>query len=94
MFSLVKAVLELFSDGKLTTGINSVFCKTVLETFVKFGAPEEILYTSKPHIGTDNLVNILRNIREYILANGGTFCLIENLLILRRLIIKFLKFMF
>lgn len=62
-----------FSDGKLTTGINSVFCKTVLETFVKFGAPEEILYTSKPHIGTDNLVNILRNIREYILANGGTF---------------------
>lgn len=62
-----------FSDGKLTTGINSVYCKTVLETFVKFGAPEEILYTSKPHIGTDNLIHILKNIREYILAHGGTF---------------------
>ena len=62
-----------FSDGKLTTGINSAYCKTVLETFVKFGAPEEILYTSKPHIGTDNLIHILKNIREYILAHGGTF---------------------
>lgn len=62
-----------FSDGKLTTGINSTYCKTVLETFVKFGAPEEILYTSKPHIGTDNLIHILKNIREYILAHGGTF---------------------
>ena len=62
-----------FSDGKLTTGINSAYCKTVLETFVKFGAPEEILYTSKPHIGTDNLIHILKNIRKYIWAHGGTF---------------------
>lgn len=62
-----------FSDGKLTTGINSPFCRKVLETFVKFGAPEQILYLSKPHIGTDNLINIIKNMREYIISNGGTF---------------------
>ena len=62
-----------FSDGKLTTGINSPFCKNVLESFVKFGAPEQILYLSKPHIGTDNLINILKNMRNYIIENGGTF---------------------
>lgn len=62
-----------FSDGKLTTGINSPFCKKVLEEFVNFGAPEQILYLSKPHIGTDNLVHIIKNIREYIISKGGTF---------------------
>lgn len=60
-----------FSDGKLTTGINSPYCKTVLEIFVKFGAPKQILYLAKPHIGTDKLINILKNIREYILSKGG-----------------------
>ena len=62
-----------FSDGKLTTGINSPFCRKVLEEFVNFGAPKEILYLSKPHIGTDLLLNIIRNIREYIISNGGKF---------------------
>lgn len=62
-----------FSDGKLTTGINSPFCKKVLEEFVHFGAPEEILYLSKPHIGTDLLIDVIRNIREYIISNGGKF---------------------
>lgn len=62
-----------FSDGKLTTGIHSPFCRKVLEEFVYFGAPKQILYLSKPHIGTDNLIHIIKNIREYILANGGTF---------------------
>ncbi len=61
-----------FSDGKLTTGINSPFCKKVLEEFVKFGAPKQILYLSKPHIGTDNLIKIIKNIREYIISNKGT----------------------
>ena len=62
-----------FSDGKLTTGINSPFCKKVLQEFVNFGAPEQILYLSKPHIGTDNLIHIIKNIREYIISKGGTF---------------------
>lgn len=62
-----------FSDGKLTTGISSPLCKKVLQEFVNFGAPEQILYLSKPHIGTDNLIHIIKNMREYILSKGGTF---------------------
>ena len=62
-----------FSDGKLTTGINSPYCQKVLQQFVNFGAPKQILYLSKPHIGTDNLINIVKNIREYIISNGGKF---------------------
>lgn len=62
-----------FSDGKLTTGNSSSYSRKVLEEFVRFGAPEEILYVAKPHIGTDNLVNIVRNIREHIISKGGTF---------------------
>ena len=62
-----------FSDGKLTSGISSPYCRTVLEEFVKFGAPEQILYLTKPHIGTDNLINIIKNMREYIISNGGQF---------------------
>ena len=62
-----------FSDGKLTTGIKNKRCRTVLENFVKFGAPEEILYQSKPHIGTDLLCTIVKNMREHIIACGGEF---------------------
>ena len=62
-----------FSDGKLTTNINNVFCKTVLEEFVFFGAPKEILYLSKPHIGTDNLINVIRNMRKYLIEKGAKF---------------------
>ena len=62
-----------FSDGKLTTGINSPFCQKVLQEFVNFGAPKQILYLSKPHIGTDNLIHIIKNMREYIISKGGTF---------------------
>lgn len=62
-----------FSDGKLTTGIHSPFCKKVLEEFVYFGAPKSLLYLSKPHIGTDHLIHIVKNMREYIMSKGGTF---------------------
>ena len=62
-----------FSDGKLNTGNTNIYSRKVLEEFVRFGAPEEILYNSKPHIGTDNLVNIVKNIREYIISKGGEF---------------------
>ena len=60
-----------FSDGKLTTGINDVRIRKVLEEFCAHGAPEEILYSAKPHIGTDNLYNMVRNIRKSIIENGG-----------------------
>lgn len=62
-----------FSDGKLTSGINNPLCNIVLQDFYKFGAPEQILYLSKPHIGTDNLIKIIRNMRSYIIAHGGQF---------------------
>lgn len=62
-----------FSDGKLTSGISSPYCKKVLKEFVNFGAPEQILYLTKPHIGTDNLINIIKKMREYIISNGGQF---------------------
>lgn len=62
-----------FSDGKLTTNVNSPLINMVLNYFVKFSAPKEILYQSKPHIGTDNLVNIMKNIREYIQSKGGKY---------------------
>ena len=61
-----------FSDGKLNTGNSAnIYSRKVLEEFVRFGAPREILYTSKPHIGTDNLRNIVKNIRNYIISQGG-----------------------
>ena len=62
-----------FSDGKLTTGISSPYIKKVLNYFHEFGAPKEILYSNKPHIGTDNLVEILKNIRKYIESKGGKY---------------------
>lgn len=60
-----------FSDGKLTTGIKDIRCQYVLRELVRFGAPEEILYDAKPHIGTDKLVNVVKNIRKEIISLGG-----------------------
>ena len=60
-----------FSDGKLTTRIHDRRISTVLETFVKHGAPTEILYLAKPHIGTDILKTIVKGIREEIEQLGG-----------------------
>ena len=64
-----------FSDGKLNTTLrdDTGRIRTVLETFVRFGAPEEILYLSKPHIGTDLLKNIIKNMRKEIISLGGEF---------------------
>ncbi len=60
-----------FSDGKLTTGVNDVRVGYVLQEFVNHNAPQEILYKAKPHIGTDNLVNMVRAFREDIIKMGG-----------------------
>ena len=61
-----------FSDGKLTCGVKSPHLRTVLETFVAHGAPEEILVDSLPHIGTDRLRGVVASIRREILSLGGT----------------------
>lgn len=62
-----------FSDGKLNTLVKdpSGRNRKVLEIFVKEGAPEEILYVNKPHIGTDLLMNVVKNMRKTIQSNGG-----------------------
>lgn len=62
-----------FSDGKLNTNNKDKtgIYKFVLETFVKFGADEKILYENLPHIGTDKLVDVIKNMREEILRLGG-----------------------
>ena len=60
-----------FSDGKINSGIKDPRSRQVLEELYKAGAPEEILYQAKPHIGTDNLKKVVRNIREEIISLGG-----------------------
>ncbi len=73
-----------FSDGKLTTGIKSPFIRKVLEELYEAGAPEEILYSSKPHIGTDRLAVVVKNIREKIVRLGGevkTECRLDRLIV-------------
>lgn len=60
-----------FSDGKCVTRINDGLCRYVLTRLVEFGAPESLLYLAKPHIGTDNLRILVKNIAARILALGG-----------------------
>ncbi len=62
-----------FSDGKLNTLVKDTSGRNrkVLETFVSFGAPEQILYLQKPHIGTDRLRDVVRNMRKEIIRLGG-----------------------
>ena len=55
-----------FSDGKLTTGIKDYRKQFVLNTFYEHGASEDILYLNKPHLGTDVLINVVKNIRKDI----------------------------
>ena len=60
-----------FSDGKLTTRIGDSLVSEVLDAFVAAGAPEEIKYLHKPHVGTDLLRGVVKNIREEICRLGG-----------------------
>ncbi|MBR3018310.1 MAG: hypothetical protein IKH57_14750 [Clostridia bacterium] len=60
-----------FSDGKLTTGIKDRRCGAVLKELADHGAPEEILYLARPHIGTDRLPKVVASIRDEIISLGG-----------------------
>lgn len=60
-----------FSDGKLTTGIKDIRISKVLREFAEAGADSSILYKQKPHIGTDQLRSIVKNIRRKIESLGG-----------------------
>lgn len=60
-----------FSDGKLNTGVKNERIGWILEQFAEAGASADILYDAKPHIGTDELVTVVQNLREKILHYGG-----------------------
>ena len=71
MYSFGEGGAGTFSDGKLTTGIKDFRIRKVLEEFHKHGAPKEILYYSKPHVGTDNLSKMVASIRSEIRKLSG-----------------------
>ena len=60
-----------FSDGKLTTGIKDVRCRAVLEAFAEAGDAPDVLWQAKPHLGTDRLCRIVKNLRRKIVEDGG-----------------------
>lgn len=73
-----------FSDGKLHTGIKDPRSRFVLEEFVRCGAPEEILWQAKPHIGTDRLRKTVKGLRKQIERDGGEIrfnCCVKQLIL-------------
>ncbi|MDF1618176.1 NAD(P)/FAD-dependent oxidoreductase [Petrocella sp. FN5] len=62
-----------YSDGKINTGVKDKFYRIdkILDTFIEAGAPEEIRYVNKPHMGTDYLIQVVKNMRLRIIALGG-----------------------
>ena len=62
-----------FSDGKLYTRIRDPRSALVVETLIECGAPEEIRYLKRPHLGSDKLPGIIRSLREKIIGFGGSF---------------------
>ncbi len=60
-----------FSDGKLNTGVKNPRIDWILRRFVEFGAPESVAYDAKPHVGTDRLRTVVKNLRERVIALGG-----------------------
>jgi hypothetical protein len=72
-----------FSDGKLSTLVNDLRCRKVLEELARAGAPPAILVSNKPHIGTDQLRQVVRTIRESIICLGGEVHFLNRLTGLR-----------
>lgn len=73
-----------FSDGKLYTGTRSPFSRTVIEELIRCGAPEEIGYLARPHVGSDKLRTAVANLRKRIISMGGEFrfgCEVRNLIV-------------
>ena len=73
-----------FSDGKLNTGTKNKLHRLILDTFVDAGAPKDILWEAKPHIGSDILPQVVTNIAQRILALGGEICYDTRLMTINR----------
>ena len=63
-----------YSDGKLKSGAPDKYKLKVLSEFVKYGAPEDVMYSSSAHVGTDKLPKVVRSVRERITELGGEVC--------------------
>lgn len=74
-----------FSDGKLMTRINDPLCSHVLKTLYENGADADILKNAKPHVGTDKLRTVVKNIREKIISLGGEIRFDTKLIGIKRL---------
>ena len=63
-----------FSDGKLMSAVKDISGRKteVLKIFAEHGAPEEIVYSAKPHVGTDVICKVVKSMREHVIAKGGT----------------------
>ncbi|MDQ6996012.1 MAG: FAD-dependent oxidoreductase [Mariprofundus sp.] len=73
-----------YTDGKLYTRIKHPYLRHVLHSFVRFGARPDILIDAHPHLGTDKLVRIVRNMRQYLIKLGVDYrfeCRVDDLLI-------------
>ena len=73
-----------FSDGKLTTGVNDPRIAHIFDIFVSHGAPDDIKWSHKPHIGTDVLRGVVKSIRQELLALGADIRFEHQLWALRR----------
>lgn len=62
-----------FSDGKLQTNANDPLISYILNEFVRYGAPKDIIYEAMPHIGTDNLRFVIKNMRQDMEQRGASF---------------------
>ena len=63
--------LDVYKRQKLNSGIGDPRQRYVLQTFAEHGAPKDILYKAKPHIGTDKLRGVVKSMREEIIRLGG-----------------------
>ena len=73
-----------FSDGKLNTGVGGAEVSYILRRFVEFGAQQRVLWDAAPHVGTDVLAEVVRNLRRRILSLGGEIrfgCRVSDLLL-------------
>ncbi len=62
-----------FSDGKLITRIKSPYIQRVLQTLVDYGAPEEITYVYNPHVGSNRIRDVIRNLSDDLISSGSDF---------------------
>jgi hypothetical protein len=62
-----------FSDGKLTARTHNIYTDDVYKTFIRFGANPQISIQNLPHLGTDNIIQITKNIRSHLIEKGCTF---------------------